>query len=76
MKIKYITFDNGLIDAIVIFPEYVMHSDVGIKGTILGAGFIEIVDGKWNCHGNSISLSVASRPDEDSKIANKFIGLK
>lgn len=75
MKIKYITFDTGLIEAIIIFPEYVMHRDIGIQGEILGAGFIEVIDGQWNCYGESISLKVKSRP-EDSKIANKYIGIK
>lgn len=75
MKIKYITFDTGLIEAIIIFPEYVMHRDIGIQGKILGAGFIEVIDGQWNCYGESISLKVKSRP-EDSKIANKYIGIK
>jgi hypothetical protein len=75
MKIKYITFDTGLIEAIIIFPEYVMHRDIDIQGEILGAGFIEVIDGQWNCYGESISLKVKSRP-EDSKIANKYIGIK
>lgn len=75
MKIKYITFDTGLIEAIIIFPEYVMHRDIGIQGEILGAGFIEVIDGQWNCYGESISLKVKSRP-EDSKIANNYIGIK
>lgn len=75
MKIKYITYDNGLLDTIIIFPEYVMHRDVGVQGEILGAGFIEVIDGKWSCYGESISLKIKSRP-EDTKIANKFINIK
>jgi hypothetical protein len=74
MNIKYITFNTGSYDSIVIFPKYTKHSEIGILGTILGAGFIEVVDGKWVCFGESVSLKTKSRP-EDTIIANKFIGL-
>jgi hypothetical protein len=75
MKIKYITFDTGLYDCIVIFPAYTKHSEIGSLGKLLGAGFIEVVDGKWNCYGESVSLDIKSRP-EDTIIANEHIGLK
>lgn len=71
-KTKYITFDNGLIDTIIVFPEFTQHSHISIHhSNILGAGFIDIMeDGSWKCFGESISLNVKSRP-EDTKIANE-----
>ena len=69
-KTKYITFDNGLVDTIIIFPEFTQHRAIDLPGKILGAGFISYSDNSWKCYGESISLNVKSRP-EDSIIANK-----
>lgn len=71
IRTKYITFDNGTIDTIVIFPEISQHRDIDLLDSkILGAGFIEMVNGSWKCYGESISLAVKSRP-QDTIIANE-----
>lgn len=75
MKFKYITYNDSVIDTILVFPQYTYHRDITIHGKILGAGFIEIVNNTWNCYGESISLGVKSRP-EDTRIANTLLSFK
>lgn len=74
MKIKYITFDTGYTEAIIVFPFILMHRDIQVPGTVLGAGFIELDNNKWICYGESVSLNVKSRV-EDTKIANNLLAL-
>ena len=78
-KSKYIIVDNanGIIP--VVFTELATHKDVArgsMPGTILGAGFCSInVDGRYDCYGESTSLNVKSRGEEDSRLLNKFLGV-
>ena len=77
-KSKYIIVDNtdGIIP--VVFTEIATHKDVArgfMPGTILGAGFCYISHlGQYVCYGESVSLNIKSRDEEDSKILNKFLG--
>ena len=77
-KSKYIIVDNkdGVIP--VVFTELAVHKEVArgfMPGTILGAGFCYITENKYHCYGESTSLNVKSRGDDDSKILNKFLGV-
>jgi hypothetical protein len=69
---KYVRFDNGLNDVIVIFPNFVEHSTVSIPGTAVSAGFIDFdpVGGLHSCWGESVSMGLSAHPD-DSKFAQK-----
>lgn len=71
MQTKYLIFDNGLIDYIVVFPEGVQHADMDGDGQAVSAGFIRINEDTklWECYGESVSLDLASRA-EDNIIAN------
>lgn len=66
MKQKYIIIDDGFNDVIVVFPDIIQHSVIAGDHKVVGAGFIDMSNGK--CYGNSYSLGVSSRP-EDTKIA-------
>ena len=78
-KSKYIIVDNnnGIIP--VVFTELATHKDVArgfMPGVILGAGFCWINGyGRYECYGESTSLDVKSRGDDDSKLLNKFLGV-
>ncbi len=62
----------------IVFPETLAHSDVarnmGMLGRVIGAGFCYIEDNKYVCYGESVSLNVKSRGDEDSKRLNRLLG--
>lgn len=73
-KSKYIINDQGLP---VVFSELQTHADVaralfGIT-PVIGAGFCFIDNDQYVCYGESISLRVKSRGDEDSKILNRLL---
>lgn len=70
MQAKYIRWDTGLVDAIIIFPDFVQHRDMaaGLHGKIISAGFIN--PETLNCYGKSISLDLKSLP-EDSDLARR-----
>lgn len=78
---KYIIFDNG---EFVIFPETMNHGAVArslraTKDSVLGAGFVrigcEIEESEHfaNCYGESISLGIRSRGDEDGAIIERYL---
>jgi hypothetical protein len=76
-KLKYIVFDTGLCDSIVLFPDVIQHRDIanGMQWPVLGAGFIQLdANCEWHCFGKSISLNVASRP-EDTLIARRQLSI-
>ncbi len=80
MDMKYISYDNGMYDDIVIFSSSRSHQEMVDslnikKEDLLGAGFISMGDGKFYCHGRSTTLGLNSRPN-DSKIINKFMKLE
>ena len=68
---KYIIFDNGLLDYIVVFPDGIQHADMDCDGQAISAGFIRLNQdtGLWECYGESVSLELEARP-VDNIIAN------
>jgi hypothetical protein len=75
-KAKYIINDDQIP---VIFSEVgPSHADVAralfSRSKIIGAGFCYIQDNRYVCYGESISLRVKSRDEEDSKILNRRLG--
>jgi len=87
---KYICvhqFSNG-VEAIITFPDTVEHADManGVDniGTVISAGFCDyIVNGgcyngvmglRGSCFGESTSLKLKSRPEEDTILLNYQIG--
>ena len=81
MKTKYIVFEtaNGIED-MVIFSILVQHDWVARgMGLIVSAGFISVHtdfggDQLIECYGESISLNLKSRPEQDAKIAHRVLG--
>lgn len=73
---KYIVVDNGQWDAPVIFDEGVQHFNMAqnIPGTLLSAGFVVFTPDGLECYGESVSLGVKARPEEDTKLINRMIG--
>lgn len=77
-KAKYIISESGLP---VVFSELQTHADVAYAlfggAKIIGAGFVHVSsNGEYSCYGESVSLNVKSRGDEDSKLLNKMLGGK
>ena len=82
-KAKYITHTAKYIihtDWIpIVFPEIINHSDMARnmgwkKEDIVGAGFVYLEDYSYICYGESVSLRVKSRGEEDEKILNRYLG--
>ena len=75
---KYVIIDTGMAVVPIVFSDLLGHADmaVGIGGKVLGAGFCYInSDGQYTCYGESTSLRVKSRPEEDARILNRFLGV-
>jgi len=84
-KAKYII--GGVNQEPIVFPGTIQHADMArnmgwvgqdlmtdmYKG-VVGAGFVFIEDGEYHVYGESISLSVKSRGEQDQKILNKYLG--
>lgn len=43
---------------------------------IIGAGFMMIVGGRVSCFGESLTLGIASRPEEDGKLISLQLRLE
>jgi len=72
VRIKYVAFSSGIKEFIIPFPEYITHSALAgsveklSDGTLkpISAGFI----GNGRCYGDSISLDMDSRGQEDTEL--------
>ncbi len=73
---KYIVLDNDLNVIPIIFPDFVKHDMIHmyLGGKVISAGFIHFIQGRLECYGESISLKVKARPEEDTELVNKMIG--
>ncbi len=72
---KYIAWDNGMFDTIIIFDATMTHMTVAhnlcIKGdSVIGAGF---VSSNLQCYGESVSLNKKSRNDPDTKLLYRML---
>ena len=77
MALKYIVYDNGMFDEIVVFTEQNDHNDfrlkLGIKlEDVMSAGFVGFaVDGPY-CYGRSQSLQKAA-DEGDTALLMRFL---
>lgn len=78
-KSKYIIVEIGLAACPIVFSDVVGHDDIARpyrQGSVLGAGFCYIdKNGHYSCYGESRSLNIKSRGEEDSRILNKYLGV-
>jgi hypothetical protein len=76
MKTKYVvTKDNE----IIVFPELLQHSEFR-RFEPISAGFISFGVNKQgnptcSCYGESISLGIKSRPEEDTLLAKRQLNM-
>jgi hypothetical protein len=77
MRIKYIIVNAGFgTEAPILFSELLKHSEVAGNRQVISAGFVQInaeeKDGEQvlvaTCYGESTSLGIKSREEEDSKL--------
>ncbi len=76
LKKKYVITRDELI---IVFPELIEHRQFS-KFEPVSAGFISFGIGDHGqmtcqCYGESISLGIESRPEEDTSIAMQQLGL-
>ena len=78
MSAKYIVIDSAFGESFHILPAHESHREVATKlgGTVLSAGFISIVNDQPSCFGNSESLDIGSRGDEDNLLAALTLGIE
>lgn len=79
-KSKYVIIDTGMLIAPIVFTELLIHADVAraiaSDGEVIGAGFCHIENNLYICYGESVSLEVKSRGEADSKILNRYLGVR
>jgi len=78
MAMKYICFDNGMFDEIIIFMDINDHRqfalDKGIReDRIISAGFVTHYSDGLECYGTSISLKKQSRGKTDTDLLMRMI---
>lgn len=79
---KYIVYNSGGYYDIVIFSPLETHRDIAqrLDLHVISAGFIQLHPDdsggvKAWCRGESVSLGVESRGEEDAKVANRALCL-
>ena len=73
-NMKYINFENI---GIVIFPELIQHSDMAqiVGHKAISAGFFNVADADdAHCFGKSVSLGIASRPEDTKELQRNLRG--
>lgn len=59
-----------------IFPRRVDHGDMRDQlpyTRVLSAGYVEIVNNEFHCHGSSTELGVVAHPQEDAAIIRESL---
>jgi hypothetical protein len=76
-KSKYVIIMRGNILYPVVFTDLMGHNEIARSNDeVVGAGFCCINDeGHYTCYGESVSLKVKSRGDEDARVLNKYLGV-
>lgn len=73
---KYIIFEDFSGHPVpFIFPHRVDHADMREQlpyTRVLSAGYVDIVDGAFRCHGGAPELQVSARNEDAAIIAAKF----
>ena len=74
LSMKYVVIKNGF-ERPYLFSSLDQHRDVAamIGGEVISAGFVNHTESGLSCYGSSDSLGVASRPEQDSKLINRFL---
>ena len=70
---KYVVINDGWGEQAILFSASLTHADVarGIRGEVVSAGFY--YDDK--AYGESTSLGIVSRMDEDTQIIHEMLAL-
>ena len=58
-----------------VFPRRVDHGDMREQlpyGRVLGAGYVELRDGAFHCHGGYAELDIVARPEDEAILMNAF----
>jgi hypothetical protein len=79
---KYLTWDDGITDCVVVFSRHLSHADIANKLQIapLSAGFVDFIFDQntskiiADAYGESVSLKLKSTND-DHKLIQKAINL-
>lgn len=78
LHLKYIIHNIAGYEEPVIFGEAYQHvmmaKLLGISDNVVSAGFVQITNKGAQCYGESITLKVASRPEEDTTLVNRMAG--
>lgn len=76
-KSKYVIVKRGSILYPIVFTDLMGHNEVvHVTDDVVGAGFCYInAAGHYTCYGESISLKVKSRGEDDAVILNKYLGV-
>jgi len=74
MKLKYVIVNQEYAEVPIMFPEFLTHSQVATwyHRNVVSGGFCYFDGDEYVCYGESISLDVKSRWEEDSKILTKY----
>jgi hypothetical protein len=76
LKQKYVITEHG---EIIVFPEIIQHSRFRnfnpISAGFISFGLNEIGNPTCSCYGESYSLNLESRPEEDTVIAIRQLGM-
>lgn len=74
--LKYLLTKQG---DLIVFSDGLSHSEMAGRRDIVGAGFIRFHDtndaelARAECYGESVSLKIKSRKEEDEEIINRRI---
>ena len=59
-----------------VFPRRVDHGDMREQlpyGRVLGAGYVELRDGAFRCHGGYAELDIVARPEDEAILMEAFL---
>ena len=77
LKMKYIIVDHEILGVVpIMFGSSLRHDLFWHRSEIIGAGFVEIGDQTVFCYGESESLKIKSRGEEDERVIMRWFEIR
>lgn len=72
---KYIVVSDGGCECAIVFNRILSHRNVAGARTVLGAGFVDIIEDKAHVYGRSDTLNIDSRGEKDERAITVSLNL-
>jgi hypothetical protein len=75
-RAKYVIVKYDGAECPIVFSSLMHHTHMTARENCVGAGFCHVENDLYKCYGESTSLGIKSRGEQDSDLLNRLLGQK